>query len=823
MAESPSTNSSAVVQRRPRAWWQWVISIGLLGTAAVLLVIRIVAWFSPATFELLYQPVEPIPLRLPSELKPAETIPSAKGELAGANVLLVTLDTTRADRLGCYGNPNIKTPVIDGLARDGILFTKAYSAGPTTLPSHSTMMTGLYPIHHGARANSVYRLSEKHPTLAQIMSDSGYATGAVISAFVLDSRFGLARGFDTYNDDLPPAAGTHELFETERIAVNATNAAIDWIKLRKGKPFFYWVHYFDPHQPYRPPEPYAQEYESLPYDGEIAYVDTELGRLLDFLEESEVRDNTLVIVVGDHGQGLGQHGELTHGFLLYDGTLHVPLIMSCGKRLGGGVHIDRSVSLVDLAPTVLSLLGMPAIERCDGLDLTQKAPDAPRVTMMDTLEGLIQQAFAPLIAIREGDLKYIYGPQPELYDLKNDPYEANDLFASRPEEAERMRELLQRVYGDDLASAAQERPSEQLSPGDIEMLRSLGYTVSGVTSASDSGVLPNPKDMLGLVTKVETAIIRGEGETAQDVIDRLQKVIAEAPDFFMAHRWLAVSYLETDNYAGAEAELKISLELHPDIPETLVTLAWIAAKQNRVEDAKKYYEQTIEKCPDYFDALAGLGHLYLSHNQPRKAADLLLKACIVRPTDQPVVDLLANAMKRADRLEDAIRFLEDRIKKNPSAVAVRNALAGVLLEKGECERSIALIREGLQRHPEIPEFVNNLAFALVRCAGESPLLMTEASLLMEKRCEESNYTQPAYMRTLAMVYASMRRPQEAVQVAERALKLAKEMNGPRLIRQLEDELAKYRSDLAIGITPMSPYPSNLPTSAPTESAPSSEN
>jgi len=822
MAVTPSTDASTVVQRRPRAWWQWVLSVGLLGAAAVLLGIRVMVWMNPELHPYLVRPEDPIPLKLPNELKPADRVPHVKGEFADVNVLLVTLDTTRADRLGCYGNSKIKTPVLDGLARDGILFTRAFSAGPTTLPSHSTMMTGLYPIHHGARANSVYRLNEGHPTLAETMSAAGYATGAVISAFVLDSRFGLARGFDTYNDELPPATGKHELFDSERVAISTTDAAIDWLKLRKGKRFFYWAHYFDPHQPYRPPEPYAEDYASVPYDGEIVYVDTELGRLLNYLEEIGVRENTLVVVVGDHGQGLGQHGELTHGFLLYDGTLHVPFIMSCGKRLGGGLHIDRTVCLVDLAPTLLSLLGMPALDKCDGIDLTEKAPDGPRITLMDTLEGLIQQAFAPLIAIREGDLKYIYGPQPELYDLKNDPYEENDLIASKPDEAARMNELLQRHYGDDLASTAQERPTEQLSAGDIEMLRTLGYTVSGVSSAPDLRVLPNPRDMLGLVTKVEIAIMRGEEETSQGAIERLQEVIAEAPDFYMAHKWLATTYLEAGNLAGAEAELKISLELQPDIPETLCMLAGLVARQDRVEEAISYYDQTLKKCPDYFEALAGLGHLYLTHNQPRKAADLLLKACIVRPTDQPVVDLLGNAMKRADRVDDAILFLEDRLKKHPNAAAVRNALAGMFLEKGECEKTINLIREGVKRHPEIPALVNNLAYAMVLCSGDSPLLMSEASLLMERRCEESNYTQPEYMRTLAKVYSKMRRAAEAVQIAERALELAKQKKAAALVQRLEEDLVIYREELSIGVTPMSPFPSNPPTSDPKESAPASD-
>ena len=270
------------------------------------------------------------------DLRPVERIDAAAGDLSGFNVLIITSDTTRADHLHCYGNRKIGTPVIDSLARNGILCSHAISPSSSTLPAHSSLMTGLYPVHHGVRANGTFQLDDNITTLAERLKSSGYRTGAAISAFVLDSRFGLAQGFDQYFDDLTKGIKYSAHMFRERAAELTNEPVFSWLRETRDEPFFLWVHYFDPHAVYLPPEPYRSQYSDNLYDGEIAYTDAQIGALLDELKRLGVYEKTLIIFTSDHGEGLGEHGELTHSLLIYDSTLHVPMIFSAPARLPKG-------------------------------------------------------------------------------------------------------------------------------------------------------------------------------------------------------------------------------------------------------------------------------------------------------------------------------------------------------------------------------------------------------------------------------------------------------------------------------------------------------
>ena len=784
--------------RKPRAWWQWSLGVVLLGAAALMGIMRFLMTTYPGLFSTGLT-AEPIPIRLPEGMKAVEAIPTQPGALAGANVLIVTLDTTRADHIGCYGHSDIATPTMDRLALDGVLFSRAISPAPTTLPSHCSIFTGLYPFNHGARSNGVFRLPEENQTLAEVFHEQGYATGAAISAFVLDSRFGLAQGFTNYDDAVKDFAANRIHPDPERFANNTTDVALDWLKSHKGQKFFYWIHYFDPHQPYEPPAEYKDTYGGRPYDGEIAFVDAEFKRLVNYLEETGQRDNTLIVIIGDHGQGMGQHDELTHGFLLYDTTLHVPFIMNCGDKLGGGVHIDREVSSVDVAPTVLSLVGLSRPARCDGVDLTQEAESGNRPIFIDTLEGYCQYGFSPLMGVVEGSVKYIFGPNPELYDRSSDTQEEDNLIARKPDLAKRMEQLLKEKHGEDLAKAARVQPTEQLGQDDIDLLRSLGYVVGNEAPAASDAPLPDPREMMPVVRKAELAMSRADGESVEDSIQRLREVAEQYPDFYIAHRWLADSYLEAKDWPNARVVLKRCIEIHPEVPYPHAVLGRLAYRDNKIEDAIDHFGRALEKCPDYFPALSNLGELYLNHNQPLKATDLLMKACIVRPTDQRVIELLTSSMKRSDQIDKAIAFLSDRLERDPLQASVRNSLGGLLLNKGQCDETIALMREGVKIDPNDRDFINNLAYALTRCANRVPLLMMEASVMMEKLCQETEYKEPLYMRTLALIYAAMRRSPEAVAMAERALDLAREQEIKALIHTLEIELNAYRESVKQGL------------------------
>jgi len=318
--------------RGGRGTWgrvRWLLGLAMVCTAAVLAA----AWYIPGLREWWsVSVIDPLPIRIPPELTEAEVLPAGPGALSGCNLLLVTLDTTRADRIGCYGHDGIETPTLDGLAREGVLFSRAVTPVPLTTPAHSSILTGLYPYRHGVRTNGPFRLSETQETLAEILAARGYATGAMISAFVLDARFGLAQGFDDYEDDMgvdEAGDGEEEDQDQDKLGLDAdrriwiniperpaertTELAIAWLSEHQAERFFLWVHYFDPHTPYEPPSPYDKQYAKIPYDGEIAFVDRQFADLLGVLEELGLTDDTLVVVAGDHGQGLGQHGEQAHG------------------------------------------------------------------------------------------------------------------------------------------------------------------------------------------------------------------------------------------------------------------------------------------------------------------------------------------------------------------------------------------------------------------------------------------------------------------------------------------------------------------------------
>jgi arylsulfatase A-like enzyme len=352
------------------------------------------------------------------------------GDMAGFDVLLVTLDTVRRDHLGCYGHQRARTPRIDALAADGALFEHAVTPVPCTLPAHCSLLTGLDPPRHAVRTNGEFRLGGEFVTLGEILRARGYATAAFVATYVLEAQFGLAQGFDHYDDTLP---GRETRQAVARRAEHVTDAALAWLaehaERRPEQPYFAWIHYFDAHQPYEPPAGFAAEFADSPYDGEIAYIDEQLGRLLNDLEARGRKGRALIVLAADHGEGLGEHFESDHSRLIYDSTMRVPLIVSCPQLWGAPCRIDDvTVGLIDLMPTVLSLLGVEAPGALDGLDLTRAAIGRDRALYIETLAPLVHYGWSSLQGLRTVDAKYILAPTPELFDLGRDPGELCNLL-----------------------------------------------------------------------------------------------------------------------------------------------------------------------------------------------------------------------------------------------------------------------------------------------------------------------------------------------------------------------------------------------------------
>jgi arylsulfatase A-like enzyme len=500
--------------------------------------------------------------------------------LAGSNVLLVTLDTTRADALGCYGGPPWSSPCLDALARAGVRFEQARSASPVTLPSHSTILTGTLPFEHGVRDNSTFRLPAGARTLAERLGEQGYATAAVVGAIVLHSDFGLAQGFDVYSD-VPRRMLEMNVVEDHRRAAEVVDAALALVDSGElDAPYFLWVHVFDPHQPLEPPEPFlARALEGvspdLPYAvlerrlywAELAYADAEIGRLIDGLSLRAPEQELLVACVADHGEAFGEHGEQTHGLLVFDTTMRVPLVLQ-HPRLPAGVVVERPVSTADLAPTLLGLLGIAA-EGTSGRDLGPLLVD-PEAALagstpvyLETCHSLYSYGWSPLFALVDGQEKVIDGPHPAVYDLALDPEEEHNLVDERPRALERAREVFRGLAG-------ATRPPEriELAEEDQAALEGLGYA----GSAADGGRA--------------TALAPGELDA------RLADPALEMPVKELAQ--VAMAHLAEGDHARAVTEIRRVLEHDPGNPIYLTHAGTIFITAKLPAEALGVLERALE-------------------------------------------------------------------------------------------------------------------------------------------------------------------------------------------------------------------------------------
>lgn len=469
--------------------------------------------------------------------------PASNAPRGGPNVLLVTLDTTRADRIGAYGWRHGRTPTLDHLAKEGIIFTRAYSSVPMTLPSHTTIMTGLYPFYHGVRDNSGFELDPRARTLAEIFNDHQYQTGAVVAAFVLDARFGLNQGFAEYRDRIPSRAQFERFEVPERNAERIVDDALDWMStLQKDRPFFLWCHFYDPHHPYQTPETFPF-YLSHPYDLEIAFTDFQLQRLLDHLGQSPPNDRpTLIVVVADHGEGLGEHGEETHAYFTYDSTLHVPVIVKLPNGSKGGTTIDAPISLADIMPTILDLTGLPVphedeIHGRSLVGLLEGEPGAQaafrqRPIYFESYAPMYGFGWAPVRGIRVDQTKYIESPDPELYLLADNPREGQprNVYDQNPDVVAEMAEALKQLLETPLRTPALSGEMTAADPEVVQKLRSLGYVAGPVNGETQWTADDDLKHRLPLYNRIQAVSSQIEGGDVAAAASTLIEVLGDDPD-----------------------------------------------------------------------------------------------------------------------------------------------------------------------------------------------------------------------------------------------------------------------------------------------------
>jgi arylsulfatase A-like enzyme/thioredoxin-like negative regulator of GroEL len=538
---------------------------------------------------------------------------------ARPSVLLVTLDTTRADHLGCYGAEFAATPNLDALAGRGVRFDEALSPTPLTLPSHASLLTGMVPRKHGVRDNAMYRLGEEPEVLAAVLGRRGYDTAAFVSSVVLDRIGGLDRGFDLYDDSV--RIGERQAFAYREKAAAQTNDAVLGHLDKLKEPFFLWVHYFDPHLPYVPPEPFRSRFEDRPYDGEIAFMDAEIGSLLE--EVGKQTSSLMVVVAGDHGESLGEHGEDAHGIFVYQATQRVPLIFA-GPGLPKGKVVKERVGLTDVAPTVLDMLGLPPLSDADGrslLPLLRGAEWSSGVYELETLFPYHAYGWAPLRGLVRGEYKFIEAPDDELYRLSSDPDEKKDLSESKSGLASAMAARLGALTEGDIARPFVEDPelAEQR-----RKLEALGYLSRG--ASPDAGDPIDPKDGIPWLADLEAGREAYQtGEPAKG-IEPLQKLLSRNPRNVPALLALANCYIRSGSPKDAEKAARQALDIQPNDDLAHFNLANALSASELAGQARRHYERALELNPRFADAYLNYAALLERTGKDREALALLERA-----------------------------------------------------------------------------------------------------------------------------------------------------------------------------------------------------
>lgn len=653
------------------------------------------------------------------------------------NVLLVTIDTLRADRLGSYGARFDATPSLDRLAARGARFATAIAHAPLTAPSHASILTGLLPPHHGVRENGSFVLPAGLPTLAERFAAGGYRTAAFVSGFPLDHRFGLARGFVHYDDQLPHGSDPRRAPYVERAAEATTEAARRFVRGAAG-PWCVWLHYFDPHAPYEAPAPIAARFPGHPYEAEIASVDESLGRLLDEIETASPA-RTLVLVTADHGEGLGDHGEATHGVFLYDSTLRVPLLIA-GPGVAAGRVAETVARGVDVLPTLLDLAGLPPLTVSDGRSLRpalegRAMDDAPAYS--ESLFASLNLGWAPLHSWRTRALKLIAAPLPELFDVASDPDEERDLAAARPGDVAALQRPLDALLSAPAPDAASTQGREV-----AERLRALGYLAGGAPIKGKS--LRDPKSGRAILENLERGLAEARANPPV-AVDALTSVLTAEPDMPLARRYRAIAYQMAHRYADALADLQRleavtapnledlillgetrrlagdkaaalatfdrALQIAPGAPEPLLFRARTLRALERGPEAEAAFEAVLAADANNAEARRGLGEMALAAGDLTRANALYERLLSDDAQDVDAMIKLGVVRVRTQRLPEALQLFESAVAREPRNAEALVDLAGALAKSGRPAEAVSFFERALTAGGETTTALNGLAFS----------------------------------------------------------------------------------------------------------------
>lgn len=641
-----------------------------------------------------------------------------EGGEASKNVLLITIDTLRTDRLSSYGNSSFKTPNIDSLAEKGILFTRAFANTPTTLPSHTNILLGTTPLYHGVRDNLNFIVSEDELSLAEYLKSKGYSTEAIVSAYSLDSRFGLSQGFDVYDDNYDRAYSKGFL-ALERKGEVVVENALNRIKFLK-EPWFLWIHLFDPHAPYEPPEPFKTQYKNNPYDGEVAYVDFVLGRLFDYLNEKNLFESTMLIFTADHGESLGQHEELTHGFFAYNTTISVPLIL-CIPGINPG-RVDLNVSHLDIFPTICDFIGIdkPSFLQGSSLYPVLKGKEFPkRLIYFESMYPYYSRGWAPLMGFIDEGEKFIDSPIPELYDLEKDFDESNNLAKKKNLNVYKEKQA-QLMKTQSLSS--KNKAIKSIDREALARLSSLGYTISSWgPKKEDFGPEDDVKILIPYLNRTFEALMLYEKGKIKEGIELLERIISEKKDMDMAYLRLAIIYSNEENVSKALEVLNHGLE---NIPSSY----YLYSNYNRLLINARMYDEIIrifneksfpeiEMDPEIWNYL---GIAYLKKKNFEKAIEVLEKALTIDIKYARAFFNLGEAYfhlslinEDQDTFDKSFDILTKAIEIDPNYPAPHASLGEHHMQSGNVDVAIQSWKKALELKPDIDKVIYYLGLAYI--------------------------------------------------------------------------------------------------------------
>ena len=605
------------------------------------------------------------------------------------SLLLITVDTLRADRVS--REPDSITPVLDRLAKEGVLFERAIVQVPITLPSHASILTGAYPFYHGMRDVGGIKLKDERETITEILKDYGYQTAAFVSSFALDSTWGLDQGFEIYHDnfDLSDYQGVG-FNAVERRGDHTVDLVLKWLEedFDPQKPLFLWVHLFDPHDPYEPPSPYRERFAAAPYDGEVAFVDEQIGRLLESYRATGRYESSLIVVMGDHGEGLGEHGEETHGFFIYNSTLHIPFLMRFPGGEYAGQRIEQVVESVDVAPTILQQLRLPRGKEMQGKGLIgalrRKGTSQSTGGYGESFYAKYHFGWSSLSSYQDDRYKFILTAKKEFYDLQEDPGETRNLYESQTALAEQYRNRLeQRVEKYRNKEPLPDQKLDEMDTQSRQRLQALGYITlsSGKSLEVDDSERPDPKDKIEIFSRIRKSTIATEKGDFSTSINLLAGVIAKDPDIYSVRYLQGFNYFRTGRFMAAVGEFKAALKISPNSTEAINSLAQSYSSLRLNRESRIAFERLVALEPESPRGYVGIGAALLREKKATEA-ELQFKRAIALGDNALARIGLGRALVAQGKIDEGIVQFQAVVSRYPGSAEAHQLLAYSYSQKG---------------------------------------------------------------------------------------------------------------------------------------------